>query len=150
MRARRSQPAQWRIVSLRGLSAAVLFAAVMSGVLASSARALVDPRHTLMSPSAKVTDAGRTVRVSGEVRCAGCARFTLAVTVSQRGGGLALGGVRCVCHTATEAWIVRARTRQASKLHAGPARVCAWVLAEGAERDPIDAYQWCRNVTLRV
>jgi hypothetical protein len=151
MRDRQSQHARRFRVSICGTSAAaVLLAAVATGAFASAAGAGIDPRHTVMGARANVTDAGRSVRVTGEVRCTGCARFTLAVTVSQRGGGLAQGGVRCVCHTPTEAWVVHARTRQASKLHAGPARVCTWVLAEGAEGDPIDAHQWCRNVTLRV
>lgn len=137
-------------MSFRALPIAVLVTASTGLVAGSAAADAIDPAQTTMSPQAKVTNGGRSVSVSGQVHCVTCARFTLAVTVSQRGGGLAQGGVRCVCRIATERWIVTAKSRQASKLRAGPARVCTWVLAEGAEGDPIDAYQWCRNVTLRV
>jgi hypothetical protein len=33
-------------------------------------------------------------------------------------------------------------------LHAGRAKVCAWVMGHGATGKPIDAYQWCRFVRL--
>jgi hypothetical protein len=56
--------------------------------------------------------------------------------------------VRCVCRATTEKWTIKARVRGPVKLHAGAAQVCAWVIARGAAGKPIDAYQWCRNVTL--
>jgi hypothetical protein len=134
----------------RGRRVAALIALTAStGVIAATARAnAVDPRHTVISPTAKLAHAGRMVRVTGQVRCATCTRITLVVTVSQRSGGLAQGGVRCVCRSATERWIVNARVRQATKLQSGRARICTWVIAQGADGKALDAYQWCRDVTL--
>jgi len=116
--------------------------------MSSAAGGAVDPSRTVVSPTAKLAEAGRVVRVAGQVRCATCTRLTLAVTVSQRSGAVAQGGVRCVCSATTEKWTIRARVRGPVKLHAGAAQVCAWVIARGAAGKPIDAYQWCRSVTL--
>jgi hypothetical protein len=134
----------------RGRRVAILIAlAASTGAFAATAKAnAVDPRHTVIDSRAKLTHSGRMVRVTGQVRCGACARLVLAVTVSQRGGGLAQGGVRCVCQSATERWIVNARVRQATKLQSGRARICTWVIAQGADAKPLDAYQWCRDVTL--
>ena len=88
------------------------------------------------------------MRVTGQVRCATCTRITLAVTVSQRSGALAQGGVRCKCRSATELWTVNAKVRQATSLRAGRARICTWVIGQGAGGKAIDAYQWCSDVTL--
>jgi hypothetical protein len=130
--------------------AAALVALAVSAGLASSAPAgaAVDPVRTITNPSAKLGDAGRTVRVTGQVTCAACTRLTLAVTISQRSGALAQGGVRCVCRATTERWTITARIRETARLHAGRARICTWVMARGAKDRPIDAYQWCRDVTL--
>ena len=108
----------------------------------------IDPLHSTIHAKAKVLDAGRLVRVTGEVRCETCTRITVAVTVSQRSGALAQAGVRCVCRAATEGWIVNAKVRQATRLRAGRARVCTWVIGQGAGGKAIDAYQWCSDVTL--
>jgi hypothetical protein len=137
-------------VNVRGrLVAALIALSAATGVIAASATAdAVDPLHTAINPMAKLTHAGRMVRVTGHVTCATCTRITLAVTVSQRNGGLAQGGVRCVCRSATERWIVTARVRQVTKLQSGRARICTWVIAQGADAQALDAYQWCRDVTL--
>ena len=108
----------------------------------------VDPRHSAINGQAKLMDGGRIVRVTGQVRCPTCTRITLGVTVSQRTGGLAQGGVRCVCRSATERWIVNAKVRQTTRLRAGRARICTWVIGQGASGKAIDAYQWCGDVTL--
>ena len=129
--------------------ATLLALALSLTLLASSADAGgVDPARTVIKPTAKLVGGGRMVRVTGQVTCASCARLTLAVTVSQRTGALAQGGARCACHGATEHWAVTATVRQTVKLRAGPARICTWVIAHGASGKPIDAYQWCRSVTL--
>lgn len=123
--------------------------AASTGLVASAALAgAVDPRRSAINATAKLSDGGRLVHVTGRVRCARCTRITLAVTVSQRNGALAQGGVRCVCRSATERWIVNAKVRQATTLRAGRARVCTWVIGQGAGGKAIDAYQWCRDVTL--
>jgi hypothetical protein len=119
--------------------------------LAGSTRAVgaVDPARTLVRPVAKLGGDGRTVRIMGQVTCATCTRLTLAVTISQRSGALAQGGLRCLCEAATEKWTITARVRTASTaLHAGRAQICAWVIAYGAKGKPIDAYQWCRVARL--
>jgi hypothetical protein len=133
----------------RGHLVAALIALTAAGAIAATALAnAVDPAHTAIDPTAKLMDAGRMVRVTGHVTCATCTRMTLAVTVSQRSGGLAQGGVRCVCRSVSERWLVTARVRQATKLRSGRARICTWVVAQGADAKALDAYQWCRDVTL--
>ena len=132
----------------RGIATLIALAASTSLIAAAASADAVDPLHTVINPRAKLADSGRMVRVTGQVRCATCSRIVLAVTVSQRSGGLAQGGVRCVCRAATERWLVTARVRQATKLRSGRARICTWVIGQNADRKPIDAFQWCRNVTL--
>ena len=123
--------------------------AVSLGLVAPAVMAgAVDPRHSAIDGKAKLMDAGRLVRVTGQVRCATCTHLTLAVTVSQRSGALAQGGVRCKCRADTERWIVTAKVRQATTLRAGRATICTWVIGQGAGGKAIDAYQWCRGVTL--
>ena len=133
--------ARIRVASLVALASLTLLAS-------TAAAGAVDPAGTVIKLSAKLTKGGRMVHVTGQVTCASCTRLTLAVTVSQRTGALAQGGARCVCRAATERWAVTATVRQDVKLRAGPARVCTWVVAHGANGKPIDAYQWCRSVTL--
>jgi hypothetical protein len=136
-------------VNVRGRLVAALTTMAATGLIAATAWAnAVDPAHTAINPTAKLTDSGRMVRVTGQVTCATCTRLTLAVTVSQRSGGLAQGGVRCVCRSATERWIVTARVREATILRSGRARICTWVVAQGADAKAVDAYQWCRDVIL--
>ena len=109
----------------------------------------VDPSQTLVRPVAKLGGDGRAVRITGQVVCASCTRITLAVTVSQRSGALAQGGLRCLCRAGTEKWTITAHVRTAGVvLHAGRARICAWVIAFGPRAKPIDAYQWCRVARL--
>lgn len=110
--------------------------------------AAIDPLRTTIAATAKRSDAGRTLRVTGQVRCASCTRLAIAVTVSQRSGALAQGGVRCVCRAASERWTIVARVRDGVELRAGRARICTWIVARGSQGTPIDAHQWCRDVTL--
>ena len=90
------------------------------------------------------------VHLDGVVTCATCRRFTLGATVSQRtSGAVGQGGVRCVCRSAREHWLLTARAREATRFKPGAARVCVWIIARGSGGEAIDAAQWCESVTLR-
>jgi hypothetical protein len=131
--------------TLPRLATALVLAVTATAMASAPAIGAVDPSQTLIRPVAKLGRDGRTVRITGQVVCATCTRVTLAVTVSQRSGALAQGGLRCLCRAATETWTITARVRTAGAvLHAGHARICAWVIAFGPRAKPIDAYQWCR------
>ena len=139
------------IASLPRTALALVLA--MGAILAASATkpalGAVDPPRTLVHRVARLAADGRSARISGRVTCATCARLTLAVTISQRSGALAQGGVRCRCRAATENWTIEARVRADSgALHAGRAQVCAWVIGHAASGKPVDAFQWCRLVRL--
>ena len=131
----------------RAVVLGVLALAPLAGAEAAAARP-IDPGGTAIAARAELTAGGRAVRVVGRVRCVTCSRLAIAVTVSQRNGALAQGGARCRCTTPAQRWRVEARTRGATRLRAGPARICTWIVADGAQRRPVDAYQWCRDVTL--
>jgi hypothetical protein len=127
--------------------------AVLAGLLGvfvpAASTSPIDPAGSNVGATAKLTANGTTLRLAGVVRCATCRSFTLGVTVSQpASGAVGQGGVRCVCHGASERWLLTARAREATHFKAGPARVCVWVLARGAGNRAIDARQWCETVVL--
>jgi hypothetical protein len=133
----------------RAFALVLAVGASLAASAATPALAAVDPGGTLVRPVAKLASDGRSARLTGQVTCATCRRLTLAVTISQRSGALAQGGVRCRCRSVTESWTIDARVRAGSgTLHAGRAKVCAWVVGQGATGKPVDAYQWCRVVRL--
>jgi hypothetical protein len=110
----------------------------------------IDPSHSAIGDSARLSAGGRAIRVQGIVRCTGCSRFTLGATISQgASGAVAQGGVRCVCQGGTERWFATARAREATRFRPGPARVCVWIIARGSGGAAIDAAQWCERAILR-
>jgi hypothetical protein len=130
---------------------AVAVAASLALVLAGSAFAgAIDPARSTIGNSARLNASATAVHLDGVVYCATCLRFTLGATVSQSGSGaVGQGGVRCVCRSAREHWLLTARTREATRFKPGAARVCVWIIARGSRGKAIDAEQWCENVTLR-
>jgi hypothetical protein len=136
---------------IQALIAAVLVAPALA--LAGTGTAVgraIDPARSTVGDSARLSASANAVQLNGVVRCTGCRRFTLGVTVSQAGSGaVAQGGVRCTCRGASERWAALARTREGTKFRPGPARVCVWVIARGGEGTAIDAEQWCERLTLR-
>jgi hypothetical protein len=129
------------------LAAAVAAFAVIAPPATATA---IDPLHTKIDATARLDGTRKVVRVTGQVRCARCDRFTLVATVSQRStGALAVGGLRCLCRSDTERWSLKARVGEPpSRFVAGVGRICAWVVARNARGKPIDAFQWCRDIKL--
>ena len=135
----------------RSILAAIAASGALALVLTATATATaIRPAASAIARSAELGAGGRIVHLRGTVRCEACTRFTLGATVSQgKTGAVGQGGVRCVCTSRDEHWIVTARTREATRFRAGGARVCVWIIARGAGDTAIDARQWCEDVTLR-
>jgi hypothetical protein len=124
---------------------------LLCGLAGSASARAIDPAHSSIGNSARLTPSATAVQLEGIVTCATCRRFTLGATISQTGSGaVGQGGVRCVCHGAREHWFLTARAREATKFKPGAARVCVWIIARGSAGKAIDAEQWCEAVTLRL
>jgi hypothetical protein len=128
---------------------AVALAVSLAALAGPAPASAIDPAGSQIDRSARLGTNGTTVRLSGVVRCRGCRTFTLGATVSQpASGAVGQGGVRCICHGASERWLLTARAREATRFRPGSARVCIWVLARGPGDRAIDARQWCETVML--
>lgn len=136
----------------RGIAAALSASGAIALALsaATATATSIRPAASTIERSAELSAGGRIVHLRGTVRCQACTRFTLGATVSQgKSGAVGQGGVRCVCTSADERWLVTARARETTRFRAGGARVCVWIIARGARGAAIDARQWCGDVTLR-
>jgi hypothetical protein len=130
---------------------ALVFALAVSlaALLPLASAGAIDAGASSIAQSAQLNAGGTALQLRGVVRCPACKSFALGATVSQaRSGAIGQGGVRCLCHGATERWFVTVRTREATAFRAGPARVCVWIAARGSSGAAIDARQWCENVRL--
>jgi hypothetical protein len=133
----------------RSALALAVGAVLVASLDGSASASAIDPAASQVAASARLGANGATVRLTGVVRCSGCRTFTLGATVTQpASGAVGQGGVRCVCRSSSERWLLTARAREATRFRAGSARVCVWVLARGPANRAIDARQWCETVML--
>jgi hypothetical protein len=139
------------VVRVGGNRLGWVFVAGLLAVLvgAAEASAAIDARGTRIDATASHAPGTNRIEVRGQVTCSDCVRFTLGLTITQRGtGALAQGGVRCRCEGPTTRWVLRARILDGTPFELGRARVCAWVVTRSASGAATDAHQFCRAVTI--
>lgn len=124
--------------------------AVILSVVAILSGAVADARITrnTIDGTAKLTDNGRTIIVTGPIQCDQTQPTYMRVTVSQRSTGAVANGIANITCTADEQqWEVRITTQGNATFEEGPAFAVA--LAKTTQNGkPDDAHQWLVPITL--
>ena len=104
--------------------------------------------YNTIDSTAKITDNGRGIVVTGPLQCSEGQPVDLRVTVSQRStGAIAEGTARIRCTPDRAQWEVRITTQGNATFQEGPA--IATALARSTQHgDPDDAHQWLVEITL--
>jgi len=128
------------------LSAAALALILAAAFLAPATFARVT--YNTIDSTARISDNGRQVLVTGPVTCDGGQRYEIRVTVTQRStGAVAEGRATLTCTGAEQQWEVRATAQGAKTFEEGPATAVAMATtSDPANTD--DAHQWLVNITL--
>jgi len=100
--------------------------------------------------TATLAHGGRTLRVAGPLSCAGGATADVAVTITQRStGAVARGRIRQRCDAAQTTFALGAQALRGAPFDTpGSAQACGAVRLRSPGRTGLDAFQWCRTITL--
>ena len=124
----------------------VMTLVLVATVLASAASAKI-ARNTI-DPTARISDGGRQVTVTGPVACDMGQRYEIRVTVTQRTtGAVAEGRASLTCAGGDQQWEARVTAQGAKTFEPGPATAVA-VATTSDPGNTDDAHQWLVNITL--
>ena len=125
----------------------VVVGMILAGTLIGGLASARIARNTI-DPTAKLTDHGRGILVTGPLQCSEGQPVDLRVTVSQRStGAVAEGTARITCTPDEQKWDVRITTQGNATFQEGPA--IATALARSTQHgDADDAHQWLVEITL--
>lgn len=134
----------------RGFLASRVAAAVFTVVSVTLLGSLADARivKNTIDPTAKLTDNGRSVVVTGPIQCSETQPTYLRVTVSQRSTGAVAGGIAQITCTPDERqWELRVTTQGNASFEEGPATATA-LARSTVHGSPDDAHQWLVEINL--
>ena len=128
---------------LMAAAAVLILAGTLVGAFADARVA-----YNTIDSTAKITDNGRGIVVTGPLECTESQPVDLRVTVSQRSSGaVAEGTARITCTPNRAQWEVRITTQGNATFQEGPA--IATALARSTQHgDADDAHQWLVAITL--
>ena len=132
--------------AMRRLMAATILT-ILAGTLIS-ALAYARVAMNTIDPTARLTDNGRGIVVTGPIQCSEGQPVDLQVTVSQRStGAVAEGTARITCTPELGQWELRVTTQGNAAFQEGEA--IATALARSTQQgNPDDAHQWLVAITL--
>jgi hypothetical protein len=137
------QPARPTKQRLIAAAAVMILAGTMIGALADAKIA----KNTI-DPTARLTNNGRSIVVTGPIQCSGTQPTYMRVTVSQRStGAVAQGVANITCTPDQQQWAVRITTQGNATFQEGPAIATA-LARSSVNGSPDDAHQWLVDITL--
>ena len=131
---------------LNPLVSAITFLTVLGLVLAPAAQARVV--LNTIDATAKLSENGRRLVVTGPIQTDVVEKIYLRVTVTQRATGAVAEGIAILRGTGElQTWEVRAKTRGKASFEPGPATAVAIAITSDKGQTS-DSHQWLVNITL--
>ena len=131
---------------LNPLVSAITFLTVLGLVLAPAAQARVV--LNTIDATAKLSENGRRLVVTGPIQTDVVEKIYLRVTVTQRATGAVAEGIAILRGTGElQTWEVRAKTRGKASFEPGPATAVALAITSDKGQTS-DSHQWLVNITL--